>query len=279
MGFRKSVSSTIAVVAVFFSSMCFAQVSLTEGGASGSWFNLARDGEGIFVEIVKTDGLPRISVAWFTYDLQGFQMYLTGVGDLTSDQTTVTISVQVTNGPKFGSAYNPIDLNRQDWGTITLNFNTCGSGVLSYASTVEGYGTGGIDLSRLTSLEQVRCTDPPPPSGSGIAPGRWQGQGVCFNVAPDGRTLTSEGSTCDEGNAFDSDISGLTETGFTCDAEVECKGVIAIVDGSFSCNGDEEGEIAAGSFWNPTNAAGSALDAEDSGVCLGNWQAVPDITP
>ena len=94
MRVRKSISSTIAVI-VMFSSMCFAQVSLTEGGASGSWFNLARDGEGIFVEIVQTNNVPRISVAWFTYDLQGFQMYLTGAGDLTSDQTTVTISVQV----------------------------------------------------------------------------------------------------------------------------------------------------------------------------------------
>ena len=279
MNFRKSISSTIAVVAMFFSSMCFAQVSLTEGGVSGSWWNPTRDGEGIFVEIVKTSGEPRIAVAWFTYDMQGFQMYLSGAGDLTGNPTTVTIPVQVTNGPKFGAAYNPIDLSRQDWGTITLAFNTCGSGVLSYASIVEGFGSGGIDLSRLTSLEQVHCTDPPPPSGSGIAPGRWQSPGVCFYVAPDGRTLTSEGSTCGEGNAFDVDISGLTENGFTCNAEVECKGVIAIVDGSFSCNGDEEGEIAAGSFWNPTNAAGSAVDAESSGACLGNWTAVPDITP
>jgi hypothetical protein len=54
MRFRMSISSTIAVVAMFFSSMCFAQVSLTEGGASGSWWNPTRDGEGIFVEIART---------------------------------------------------------------------------------------------------------------------------------------------------------------------------------------------------------------------------------
>ena len=277
MEFSKSISSTIAVIVMFFSSMCFAQVSLTEGGASGSWYNPARDGEGIFVEIVRTNGVPRISVAWFTYDLDGFQMHLTGAGDLTINQTTVTISVQVTNGPEFGDAYNPLDLNKQDWGTITLAFDTCGSGVLSYASIIEGYGTGGIDLTRLTNLEQVRCTEPPPPSGSGIAPGRWQGPQVCFYVAPDGRTLTSEGSTCDEGNAFDSDIDSMLENGSPCDAEVECRGVIAIVDGSFSCTGNsDKGQITVGSFWNPTNATGTAQETELPGVCTAKWNAVPD---
>jgi hypothetical protein len=276
MGFKKSISSTIAVIAMFFSSMCFAQISLTEGGASGSWYNLARDGEGIFVEIVKTGGVPRISVAWFTYDQQGFQMWLSGAGELTSNQTTVTLSVQVTNGPKFGSAYNPLDLIRQDWGTITLAFNTCGSGVLSYASSVEGFGTGGIDLSRLTNLEQVRCTEPPPPVGAGIAPGKWQGPQVCFFVAPDGRTLTSEGSTCEGGNAFVANIDSMLEDGGACVAEVECRGVIAIVDGSFSCTGDsDENQIAVGSFWNPTNAAGTAQETESSGVCTAQWKAVP----
>jgi len=273
MVFRKPASSIIAVVAMFFSSMCFAQVSLTEGGASGSWYNPSRDGEGIFLEIVRTSGVPRITVAWFTYDPHGFQMHLTGAADLVDNPTSITIPVQVTNGPKFGAAYDPNDLNRNTWGTITLAFDTCSTGVLAYLPSSPDFDNGGITLTRLTNLEQVRCTEPPPVTGPTSQ--RWSGPGVCFNVSADGRTLTSEGSTCNNGRAFDSDIDSVNSvTGVACDAEVQCQGVIAIVDGSFSCT--SSGEIAVGTFTSNTSASGAAQEAELSGVCLGQWTAAPD---
>ena len=276
MSFRKSVSSIIAVVAMFFSSMCFAQASFTDGGLSGSWYNPGRDGEGLFVEVVRSDTGQRLSVAWFTYDKEGFQMWLVGAAAIEGEPTSVTVPVTVTNGAKFGPDFNPEDVNRATWGTVTLSFTNCSEGLLSYASSA-GFGTGAIELTRLTNLEQVQCNDPPPPSGSGITPGRWQGPQVCFFVAPDGRTLTSEGSTCDEGNAFDSDIDSMLENGSPCDAEVECRGVIAIVDGSFSCTGNsDKGQITVGSFWNPTNATGTAQETELPGVCTAKWNAVPD---
>jgi hypothetical protein len=82
---------------------------------------------------------------------------------------------------------------------------------------------------------------------------------------------------CDEGNAFDSDIDSVLEDNSPCDAEVECRGVIAIVDGSFSCTGhNDKGQIAVGSFWNPTNAAGAAQETEVPGVCTAQWKATPD---
>ena len=87
------------------------------------------------------------------------------------------------------------------------------------------------------------------------------------------------GSGCDEGNAFGSDIDAVHDDNTPCDAEVECKGVVAIVNGTFTCNCDEEGQVATGSFWNPTNATGAALESETSGVCLAKWDATPDVTP
>jgi len=201
-------------------------------------------------------------------------MWLTGVLVLDGDPASVTIPVVVTNGPKFGQDYNPADLNKSTWGTITLTYPDCDSAVLSYASSV-GFGSGAINLVRLTNLTQVRCTDPgTPPPGTGITPGRWSGPQVCFNVSADGRTLTSEGSLCDSGRAFDSDIDTVREDGTPCDAEVQCQGVIAIVDGSFSCT--SSGEIAVGTFLNPTSAAGTAQESESSGVCTAEWTATPD---
>lgn len=275
MNFRKSISSIIAAIAILGSSMCFAQTSFTDGGLSGSWYNPGRDGEGIFLEVVRLSSGQRLSVAWFTYDNNGFQMWLTGAADIEGEPTSVTIPVTVTNGAKFGPAFNPEDVNRANWGTLTLTFNNCSQGLLSYASSA-GFGTGAIELTRLTNLEQVQCNDPPPPSGTGITPGKWTGVGMCFYVSADGRTLTSEGSICDSGRAFDSDINSTDQNGSLCDAEVECDGVIAIVDNGFSCTNKEGREIAVGSFINGSSAAGVAQETENTSVCTANWSATPD---
>ena len=201
-------------------------------------------------------------------------MWLVGNVIIQADQTSVTIPVKVTNGPKFGPDYDPADKMQTIWGTLTLVFDSCSTGLLAYESSVAGFGSGGIELTRLTSLTQVRCTEPPPPSGSGITPGRWSGPQVCFNVSADGRTLTSQGSFCDSNRSFDADIDSVTEGGNPCDAEVECQGVIAIVDGSFSCT--DSGAIAVGTFTSPTTASGVAQESESSGVCTANWTATPD---
>jgi hypothetical protein len=272
MNFRKSISSIIATIGILGSSVCIAQVSLTEGGASGSWYNPDRDGEGIFVEIVQAGDGSRISVAWFTYDLDGFQMWLSGAADLEDNPTSVSIPVQVTNGPEFGTDYDPNDLNRNTWGTVILAFDTCSTGLLSYASSSPGFGSGGITLTRLTNLEQVRCTEPSPVTS--LTPGRWTGSGVCFFVSQDGRSLTSEGSICSSLRSVNTDIDNqLDENGAICDVEVETRDTIAIIDGSFAYS--QGGESIIGTFTSPTSATGFAQEVEGS-TCTGQWTVSPD---
>jgi len=265
--------SAFAVSLLFVSSLCFAQASFTEGGLSGQWYNPSRDGEGLFVEIVDTANGQQISVAWFTYDLNGFQMWLVGNVVLEGNPTSVTIPVVVTNGPKFGQDYDMADLNRVSWGTLTLAFPDCNSGVLSYASSAAGFGSGAINLTRLTNLTQVRCTDAPPPV-AGLTPGRWIGSGVCLFVAQDGRSLTAKNSTCDSGRSVDTDIENLVDDqGGLCDVEVETRATIAIVDGSFSFSAN--GESIVGTFTSETSANGMAQEVEST-TCTGPWTVSPD---
>lgn len=274
---KKAMQLTITTLALLISGVCFAQVDISSGGVSGQWFNPSRDGEGIFLEVVRTDTGQQVSVSWFTYDTEGFQLWLVGNVVISGETNSVNIPVAVTGGPKFGDAYNPDDLQRVSWGTLALTFNSCDSGLLSYTSSADGFGTGAIELTRLTSLTQVQCTNPPPPSGTGITPGRWTGQGVCFNVSEDGRTVTVEGSLCDGGrSAFDSDINSVDQNGTQCDAEVECPGTYAIINNGFSCSNKEGREIAVGSFVNGMSAAGAAQETEGESVCTANWTAAPD---
>ena len=272
---NKLILILIFIASILVSTTGLAQLEFGNGGVSGQWYNPSRNNEGIYLEVIRTDSGQQVSVAWFTYDTEGFQMWLIGNVAINGDETTVNIPVIVTTGGKFGPNFNPDDVQRGTWGTVTLTFENCNSGLLSYASSVEGFGTGAIELTRLTSLTQVQCDDPPPPSGTGITPGRWTGPGVCFNVSQDGRTLTSEGSSCDNGRAFDSDIDSTNSNGQPCDAEVQCQGVIAIVDGSFSCT--SSGEIAVGSFLSDSSAAGAAQEIETPEVCQAEWTASPEM--
>jgi hypothetical protein len=268
---NKLLLTALLLVMLPFSSLCFADLDLSDGGASGQWYNQSRDGEGIFVEIIDSEGIQKISVAWFTFDENGNQMWLVGLADLQSGQTAVTIPVVVTSGPKFGPDYDPAALNRTPWGTLSLNFSTCSAGILSYASSV-GFGSGAINLSRLTSLTQVRCDDPPPVAG--LTPGRWTGSGVCFYVSQDGRSLTSEGSICSSGRSVDTDIEHqMDENGSLCDVEVETKDTIAIVDGSFAYS--KGGESIVGTFTSSTSARGVAQEVEST-TCTGEWVVSPD---
>ena len=253
------------------STSALADLVLADGGASGQWFNSSRDGEGIYFEIV--DG-GMVSVAWFTYDMDGNQMWLTGATDISDSATTVAVPVTVTDGPVFGPDYDPDDLNSELWGTLTLNFPDCDTGLLSYASST-GFGQDTISLIRLTNLEQVRCEEPP--AVPELTPGTWRGEGVCFNVSLDGKTLTEVGSECDGGQSFDSNVDGRTPAGESCNATAECEDTWAIVNGAFGCGSDTGDERVVGAFISTTEAAGLAQESEafDS-VCTGPWLATPD---
>ena len=68
-----------------FSTSVLADLVLSEGGASGQWWNPTRDGEGIFFEIVVDSSGSLAAVAWFTYDMDGNQMWLSGAMEISDD--------------------------------------------------------------------------------------------------------------------------------------------------------------------------------------------------
>lgn len=263
-------------VLMLISTSALADLTLSDGGASGQWFNVSRDGEGIFLEIVDTNSGPQVAIAWFTYDKNGNQMWLSGAVSIGNNATSANIPVIVTEGPVFGLDYDPDDLEVDNWGDLQVRFTDCSNGFMTYASST-GFGTGTIPLVRLTSLIQVECVDPDPPTTPQITPGRWSGNGVCFHVSSDGETISEVGTTCGGKKAFDSDVPGETPVGEDCDANAECHGVWPIVDGTFTCYLEASNQKVVGSFSSGTMASGTSQESEafDS-VCTGSWSATPD---
>jgi hypothetical protein len=260
-----------------FNSVAVADLVLSEGGATGQWYNPARDGEGFFIEIIDTGSGNQIGVAMYTYDENGDPLWLVGNVVIGASDETAAIPVFEFNGPVWGPDYDMGDLNRIPFGTITVRFPLCDSALFS----VQSDGTlpsGSYTLVRITSVEGVGCTEPPEPPPSGITSGRWSGPGVCFNVSEDGTQIIGGNlSTCDAQAAFDSNLDGVSNELDNCKVTASCEGVWPIVDGQFACL-NEIGELAVGSFNSNTSASGSAFEGEGGRgeFCSAIWSATPD---
>ena len=72
---------------------------------------------------------------------------------------TITVSEAIyTRGTSWGSGFNPADVERVPWGTITLDFDGCDGASMSYNSVAKGdFGSGTLDMQRITSLAGLSC--------------------------------------------------------------------------------------------------------------------------
>lgn len=122
-------------------------------GLSGSWYDTTRSGEGYVLEMLGTGGAI---VYWFSYDPEGRRRWFFGTGDLVNGDVVFN-NLLTTRGPLFGAGYNPASLVVSPWGTLTLDID-CAGGRSQYQSSVAGFGSGSLQLSRLTRIAGLGCT-------------------------------------------------------------------------------------------------------------------------
>ncbi len=123
-------------------------------GLSGSYYDPARNGEGIVVQWL-TNG--DVLVIMFTYDLNGEQFWVFGLG--TPDGDTVTMDALYPAVPtSWGSGFDPDEISLESWGSFTLTWaNGCNAVTFEYDATLAGYGSATRNYSRLTRLAETSC--------------------------------------------------------------------------------------------------------------------------
>ena len=260
---------------VVFSTATKADLILSEGDATGQWYNPTRNGEGFFVEIIA--GEPQqISIAMYSFDNEGNPLWAAGNVPITSDQQTVEIPLFLFDGPMWGSAYDPADLNQTPFATVTARFPSCDTAAFSVATESEEFESGSYSLLRLTDIEGIECIDPPT-APEAVTPGKWEGSGVCLNVSQDGKSVTIDGSTCENGASWTGDSDGLTDVPAGCDFTVACAGTHPIAeDGTWACGLVGGIGLVEGTFRSDISLTGSLIVsgvAED--FCVINWSAAP----
>ncbi|MDZ4814007.1 MAG: plastocyanin/azurin family copper-binding protein [Pseudomonadota bacterium] len=123
-------------------------------GYTGTWYDTLQSGHGIFVEILPGDLLLAY---WFTFTPDGQQAWFGGVGRIVGNSATMT-AVRST-GARFIPNFNPAEVVRTDWGSLTFTFTDCTNGRVDFNSVV-GFGTGNMILKRLTLPAGLTCPAP-----------------------------------------------------------------------------------------------------------------------
>ncbi len=129
-------------------------------GFTGAWFNPAQDGHGVFLEVLPGN---RMVAAWYVFTPNAQQAWVVGAGTITGN--TAAVDVQIASGTSFPPMFNPAQVVRTPWGRLNFTFTDCNTGRMDYQSTVVGYGSGSIPLTRVTLPAGLTCTPP-----VGVAP-------------------------------------------------------------------------------------------------------------
>jgi hypothetical protein len=177
-------------------------------GISGAWYDPNHDGEGWFVQLLDEN---RAVVYWFTYTPPGVggdrdQAWIGGIGEIRGSSIVVPAAqAMITSGPSFGADFDPDRVVRQPWGKFVLSFSSCNNGVMYYQSDDLDFGSGSLDLERLTSIDTLDCENPattaPPQAGNDFMvtaaiSGAWydsshDGEGWLLDILADGRALVN----------------------------------------------------------------------------------------
>lgn len=146
-----------------------------QGGHSGAWYNLGQTGHGAFAEVLDDPTSPtgkRMVFAWYAF-LNGRQVWILAVGDVMQEAEgqSAVMTAWIYEGNDFPPRFDSNQLEEIPWGEIRMYFIGCDDAVIEWESIIEGYGSGSLEVQRLTTISGTTC-DPtlgglPPPDDHG----------------------------------------------------------------------------------------------------------------
>ncbi|HWS26077.1 MAG TPA: hypothetical protein VN259_05810, partial [Xanthomonadales bacterium] len=125
-------------------------------GVSGAWFDASRNGEGIILQVLPSG---RALAIWFTYPAAGEpgeQAWLIAQEGIIEGDAVRFSQVLRPLGGRFGAAFDPAQVQLQNWGTLEMRFSSCNASTLSWSGPAS-YGSGSRALTRLSTLDEVDC--------------------------------------------------------------------------------------------------------------------------
>ncbi len=128
--------------------------SLSEGGITGLYFNPAADGS--YISVLETD--YNTLVIWNTFDADGNQLWVYGVGDLQEGGSTVVAETYINRSAGF-LPNGEVDAEAEPWGLLRLDLASCTEGTFTYRSDLPEFHSGQFPIVRLAYSKQIGCVE------------------------------------------------------------------------------------------------------------------------
>jgi len=127
-------------------------------GMTGTWVDPAQSGHGFAIQVLPGQPLEML-VRWYVFDQQGGQTWIAARGPITGTRAVLQAYQIVGGGGRFPPNFDPANVHEQAWGTLTLSFSDCSNALVEWVATAPGYGSGALDLVRLTTPAGLVCRD------------------------------------------------------------------------------------------------------------------------
>lgn len=132
------------------------------GRLSGAYFDPARSGEGLLVDVSEaahgsgTSSGATVAFGWFTYDDAGGQRWFVGNSIVRDEVAAARMNLIDTRGGRFGSAFDPRQVEFRVAGTAALHWTDCRH--LSFDWALADGSQGSVRYERIgESLENLSC--------------------------------------------------------------------------------------------------------------------------
>lgn len=132
------------------------------GYTTGTYFDPARSGEGLFWEVAERgDGTRFAFFSWFTYAPDGRPTWIIGNVDVPVGARTILVPTFSFTGGGFAGNFNPANIVSRPWGNVSFAFPDCNTLALTFASTHSDAnvptGDGTRVWTRLSSINGFVC--------------------------------------------------------------------------------------------------------------------------
>ena len=124
---------------------------------TGAWDQVDQESQGLSLEVIEQLDDSRKAVAyWYTYGSDRKTAWYFGVGDLVENR----IELELFNSTDVGFMQDakPGNDSVHSIGTMTITFDSCNSGAVTFETSHAEVGNGSFDIERLTEVMNTHCS-------------------------------------------------------------------------------------------------------------------------
>jgi len=270
---------TLAVSLVFSGANLFAHGSgsgdsmgdfMVTRHFTGAWAQVDQESQGLNLEVIDQWDDARRSVAyWYTYGADRKTAWYLGIGDLVDDHIVYELYDSTDVG--FMQDDEPGDDSVQSIGTMTIVFDNCNSGTVTFETSHAEVGSGSFNIARVSEIMNTHCS-------GGIsddmhADAMFGEQRMELTSAREGITANGHARYEDYPGhmEFEIDVEGLPDGDYHLYIGMQDRGVFSVIGGRGSMEFTSPG--ATGNMMMTFDPRGMLIEIhDDQGVVLSAFE-------